>query len=181
MSRLLKIYRNRNYVWPTDAKLPARTVELRPIDHENVSEAEGLRSVSVANTFRRFIDAGRFGVFAVVNGEVVGHAWVTSPVDRPQVVNTYAKLAAGESLIHYCYVAPGQRGQGLYAQMLHETAAWARGRGATLITVDTSSDNVASKKGIRRAGFTEVAPTTSIVVGRSLVYTKRHDRSPLPS
>jgi len=180
MSRLLKVYRNRNYVWPDDVQLPARTVELHPIDLENVMQAEELRSAAVATTFRRFIDSGRFGVFAVVDGVAVGHAWVTSPADRPQVVNTYAKLAAGESLIHYCYVAPEQRGRGLYAQMLHETAAWAREHGATRVTVDTSSENVASQKGIRRAGFTEVAPTTSVVVGRSLVYTKRHDLSPLP-
>lgn len=173
MSRLLKIYRNRNYVWPDDVQPPARTLELRPITRENVGQVEGLRNASVAAAFRRFLDSRRFGVFAVVEGAVVGHAWVTAPADRPRVVNTYAKLTAGESLIHYCYVAPEQRGRGLYAQMLHETTAWAREQGATRVTVDTSTDNTASQKGILRAGFTEVEATTSVVLGRRLVYQKR--------
>mgnify|MGYP001602683393 CR=1 FL=1 len=177
MSRLLKIYRHRNYVWPNELEPPARTVEIRSIERESVSEAERLRSASVATAFLRFIDSGRFGVFAVVDGTAVGHAWVTRPVHKPQVLNTYARLAAGESLIHYCYVAPEQRGQGIYAQMLHETAAWAREHGATRVTVDTSTDNVASQKGIQRAGFVEVAPTTSVVIGRRLVYNKQHGRS----
>ncbi|MDH5134405.1 MULTISPECIES: GNAT family N-acetyltransferase [unclassified Microbacterium] len=176
MSRLLKIYRNRNYVWPDDVHPPARTAELRPITFDNVSQVERLRNASVAAAFRRFLDSGRFGVFAMVDGIVAGHAWVTPPADDPQVVNTYAKVAAGESLVHYCYVAPEQRGRGLYAQMLHETTAWAREHGATRVTVDTSVDNTASQKGIQRAGFTEVEPTTSVVIGRRLFYIRRGDR-----
>lgn len=177
MSRLLKVYRHFNYVWPEGVPVPTPKTVMQPIGPDSLKAAETLRNASVARTFERFLTDGRFGVYAIVDGVAVGHAWVTSPVGRSQVANTYAKLTPGESLIHYCFVSPEHRGRGLYGQMLHETTSWALEHGARTVRVDTSSDNSASQRGIEKAGFQESAPTVSVVIGRHLLLTRVSERS----
>lgn len=160
-------------MWPEHCVPPDPKSDVKPFCLENVQELLGLRSSGPVAAFTRFLEMGRHGVFLLVDGVPVGHAWVTRPVDHEHIVNNYARLKAGESLIHYCYVHPDYRGLGYYSEMLHAVTLWALRQGATRVRVDTSAGNVPSQRGILRAGFEEAATTTSIVVGRWLLWSNR--------
>lgn len=160
-------------MWPEHCVPPVPKSDVKPFCLENVQELLGLRSSGPVAAFTRFLEMGRHGVFLLVDGVPVGHAWVTRPVDHEHIVNNYARLKAGEALIHYCYVDPDYRGLGYYSEMLHAVTLWALRQGATRVRVDTSAGNVPSQRGILRAGFEEAATTTSIVVGRWLLWSNR--------
>ncbi|WP_136055498.1 GNAT family N-acetyltransferase [Microbacterium sp. K24] len=173
MRRPIKIYRNLSYEWPDDEAVPARSLAMKDIDAENAHLVRAIREDSLARVFVRFSDEGRHGVFALVDGVPAGHAWITAPIDRAAVVNSYARLEAGECLIHYCFVDPRHRGRGIYREMLHELTAWALDSGAGRVLVDTGRDNISSQRGIVRAGFAARQETTDIVVARRLVWSRR--------
>lgn len=173
MSRIAKVYRNRNYVGPGYCVPPVPKSDLEPFCLENVQELLALRLSGPIAAFARFLKAGRHSIFLLVDGVRVGHAWVTRPVDHEHIVNNFARLKAGESLNHCCYVDPDYRGLGYYSEMLHAVTLWTLRQGATQVRVDTGADNVPSQRGTLRAGFEETAPTTSIVVGRWLFWTNR--------
>lgn len=173
MRRMIKIYRNQSYEWPEGTPVPARSVDMQEIDRWSAHLVSTIRNESLARVFQRFSEEGRHGVFAMVDGVPAGHAWITAPASSPDVVNSYARLASGECLIHYCYVDPAHRGRGIYGEMLHELTAWAIASGARRVFVDTGNDNVASQHGIRRAGFAEHEKTLDIVVARRLLWSRR--------
>lgn len=173
MRRPIKILRNMNYEWPNIVVPELPTGRVSEIGEDNVGRAETLRSKTIVATFEKFLAEGRHGVFAVRDGITVGHAWVTPPAESRGVVNGYTRADLGESLIHYCYVDPSMRGRGIYAEMLHAVTAWSLGEGARVVRVDTGTKNIASQRGITRAGFLETGVRTSIVVGRQLVLETR--------
>lgn len=172
MRRVIKIYRNKSYRWPDGTPAPQASIDMRPIETDNAELVTAIRDESLATVFRLFVAEGRHGIFAMIDGAPVGHAWITAPADQSRVVNSYARLAAGDCLIHYCFVDPDHRGNGVYAQMLHALTAWALGSGARRVLVDTGEDNIASQRGIVRAGFIEDQATMDVVVARRLVWSR---------
>lgn len=173
MNRLLKVYRNRNYIWPNSSIPPGPKEKIVPLGFENLEELRNLRSPRLLAAFRKFLAAGRYGILLMVDGIPVGHAWVTRPHSHERIVNNYARLKTGESLIHYCYVDPKHRGRGYYSEMLHAVTLWALQQGATSVRVDTDEANTPSQHGILRAGFEETEATISIVAGRWLLWSNR--------
>lgn len=171
MRRVMKIYRNQSYRWPTGKPVPVRSLDMLGIDADNASRVRAIREDALVPVFQRFSREGRHGVFVMLDGRPAGHAWITAPAERSRVVNSYARLSAGDCLIHYCFVDPAHRGQGVYAEMLHELTAWALTAGARRVLVDTADDNVASLRGILRAGFARHQHTVDIVLGRTLVWS----------
>ncbi|WP_435743064.1 GNAT family N-acetyltransferase [Microbacterium sp. PMB16] len=172
MRRVIKIYRNKSYRWPDDVPVPTATIAMQAISQDNADLVTAIREESLATVFRKFAAEGRHGIFAMLDGVPAGHAWITTPADTSQVVNSYARLAAGDCLIHYCFVDPTHRGKGVYAQMLHALTAWAFAAGAHRVLVDTGDDNIASQRGILRAGFAEDQTTVDVVVARRLVWSR---------
>lgn len=172
MRSLVKIYRNKSYSWPSSASVPARSLDMTVISEGNADLAAEIREPALADVFGRFAREGRHGVFAMIDGAPAGHAWITAPAASDRVVNSYARLEAGDCLIHYCFVDPARRGRGIYAEMLHEVTAWAIASGARRVLVDTGRDNIASQRGIQRAGFQDHQDTIDVVVARKLIWSR---------
>lgn len=172
MRRVIKVYRNRRYQWLDGSPVPSGTLDMLEIGRHNAGLVSAIRNESLAEVFRRFLDEDRHGVFAMIDGVPAGHAWITAPVAYSRVVNSYARLATRECLIHYCFVDPSHRGKGVYAAMLHELTSWALRSRASRVLVDTDVQNTASQRGILRAGFAKDQETLDIVIARRLLWSR---------
>lgn len=60
------------------------------------------------------------------------------------------------SLVSHCLTMPEVRRQGFYTQMLHYIGRTLASEGQMRLYIDCSASNVASQRGIRRAGYTEI-------------------------
>lgn len=63
-------------------------------------------------------------------------------------------LYSGQMFIHYCETAPTARGQHIYTHVLSRIAA--EFSGDYQILISTSAHNIASIKGITKAGYEEI-------------------------
>lgn len=177
MRRPIRFMRQVVYRWPaTEPLAPGRPgVEVAPITAKNVEgvlEFRGVRQLDAAWTFLR---DGHRGVFAIQNGRVVGHAWITPVASGENTANRYFRLAPGEALIHNCHVAESARGQGAYPLMISSLAAGEVTAGsASVVLIDCSRSNAASIRGIEKAGFRyEGDGFFLLVAGRSVLRLQR--------
>jgi len=126
------------------------------VDWDNVSGVIQFRSEDWADRFRGFLQEGRRGVYAIADGEVVGHAWAT--VNRGgETINGYFRGERMSALIHDCNVAPKARGRGVYKGMIQSLGRAILAEGvAERVLIDTSVTNVASRSGIVGVGGRKV-------------------------
>jgi RimJ/RimL family protein N-acetyltransferase len=78
-------------------------------------------------------------------------------------------IAARELWIYNCRTSDQHRGQGLYAQTLRRVTSDFFEAGYAVAWIYAAEDNVASLKGIARAGFTHTATLRALRVGRRYV------------
>jgi len=114
--------------------------------------------------FRTFLQRGDLGYYAYLDRRVVHRAWVRTGPTRVPTYLHYAPLQVpgGDAYIHYCETAPAARGLGLYPAVLAHIVADLRARGTNEITIITTLDNRASRRGIEKAGFAETRRVTLI-------------------
>lgn len=105
--------------------------------------------------FRSFLARGDLGFYGYVEGRVVHRAWVRPGPVRVPTWHSFAPLDIGENeaWIHYCETAPEARGKGIYPAVLGEVVARLRKAGTTRCTIGTEASNLASRRGIEKAGF----------------------------
>lgn len=77
-------------------------------------------------------------------------------------------------LIGRCATAPRARGLGLYPRVLRHIMAELGSDGHARVAIYCDRDNDASIRGIRRAGFTQVARLRTLVIGERLALQRRH-------
>ncbi|MCW4385038.1 GNAT family N-acetyltransferase [Salinibacterium sp. SYSU T00001] len=163
----IRLVKYRVFEWrdaPEKVTTSLRGVELSPITPGNSECVQDFRGPAVARRFANMADSGQIGLYARINGRVVGHGWVTAPSDRRRRVNGYFDLEPHEALIHFCAVDPEYRGHRIFGLLLHELARVARSKDLNAkVLVDTESENSASIKGIEAAGFN---PSFDLVVWR---------------
>lgn len=80
-------------------------------------------------------------------------------------------------LIASCLTAPQARGRGLYRRSLRAELCYLRERGYRRAVIETSPDNVASRKGIEAAGFRFLREARIWIVLNWLVCQRLHDTS----
>ena len=169
---VIRILRHRVYRWEGSAE-PARGQQASivvPITNENVHRVLEFREPRHLAVFEGYLREGRFGVFAIRNGRVLGHAWVSRPHERMQTLNRYFRLRPGDTLIHYCNVDPSVRGHGLYGAMLRELAGQlSADKMVKRILIDTERSNTSSMRGIEKEQFIFVSSTWYLLVGKLLV------------
>jgi glycosyltransferase involved in cell wall biosynthesis len=185
--RLIKIKRQALYsidpsrVAGTTASPP---VDISPVTVENVTDVLPLRGRAVVDLFRSQLHDGQVGKYARENGVVVGHAWLIPPAARGRRVNSYLELPPGVAHIHFCYVSERLRGRGIYPALLRALVVEAKSLGARRVTVDTAVGNVASRRGIEKAGFEHIGSQTYVIVAGLTVWGRstpehRHQRTVL--
>jgi ribosomal protein S18 acetylase RimI-like enzyme len=154
------VYRNQASV-----TLPS-PLEIRRVDLDNLVDALSMEPPERVEEFRGFLERGDLGYYAYREGTVVHRAWVRL---GPLTVPTYfgfvpIRIPVGDAFIHYCETAPSARGTGVYPAVLAHITSELRARGIREITISTTLDNQASRRGIEKAGFEEMRRFDLILV-----------------
>jgi RimJ/RimL family protein N-acetyltransferase len=104
-----------------------------------------------AERFARLGYNSAFGVF--VDGTLAHVAWlITEEHDRKTRIRN-VRLRSGEAEITHCLSRPESRGQGLYPLAIRALCKIATERGIREVFMITGINNLASRRGIEKAGF----------------------------
>ena len=129
-------------------------IEIKVVTNNNVNDALIYEPPLKVQAFKRFLDKGDCGFYAYSNGRFIHRSWVTfGPKKEPQW-NRYApiELNEGDAYIHWCETVPWARGMGVYPDVLNHILDVLSDQ-ANEFYISTTSDNVASRNGIKKAGF----------------------------
>lgn len=149
------VYRHARPVASADA-------DIRAVTSVNVEDARSMEPPERIDQFRSFLARGDRGWYAYLDGRVVHRSWL---VRGPTVMRLWSRFGAwpipdGAAYLHYCETAPEARGHGIYPAVLSHAA---RDSGAREVYISTEEGNVASRRGIEKAGFAEIARATVYV------------------
>lgn len=120
---------------------------------DNVDHVLNFRDFDHLKNFKKFLEDGQVGIYAWLDSKVVGHGWAKLCNEECCRVNGYMDILHEEALIHYCSVSDEFRGNGIYSSMLIALCNMLFSKGARHILIDTEIDNIASCRGISKAGF----------------------------
>ena len=171
---MLRIRRQRVFSLTDPAAIvvvdPKADIEISRVTLDSVERVTDFRTANHAAVFRRYLTDGQYGVYAWINGKVVGHGWAKVCTQSQCIVNRYMDLHKGEALIHYCNVNRAHRNKGVYTLMLaslcHRLFDEAQ---VKHIIIDTEADNDASLRGIAKAGFKPIGRGTFVqLMGRRI-------------
>lgn len=138
----------------------AAEADIRPVTADNLDDARSMEPPERLDEFRSFLARGDRGWYAYLDGRVVHRSWL---VRGPAIMRLWSRYGAwpvsdGEAYVHYCETVPAARGRGLYPAVLdHIAREQASLRG---LYIACESSNQASRRGIEKAGFAEIAHVT---------------------
>jgi len=94
--------------------------------------------------------------FVYIENGTLGHiSWLYYSDDPNRIL----RLEEGECEIKFCLTFPEFRGKGIYPAALHTIQRYLRERGCTRCFICVKADNIASIRGIEKAGFVSVGVT----------------------
>jgi L-amino acid N-acyltransferase YncA len=133
--------------------------EIRGVTMDSAADALSMDPPGRIEEFRRFLARGDRGYYGYVSGKVVHRSWL---VKGPAIMPLWRRfgawpVAAGEAYVHYCETSPEARGRGFYPAALSRIAHDAQAEGIRALFIATEKDNHASRRGIEKAGFAEIA------------------------
>ena len=109
-------------------------------------------------------------LFVVANGAAYQHCgYILFKTRQTRVIGE----RKGTPLIACCLTAPAARGRGLYRRALIAELRHLWDRGYRRVVIETSPDNLPSRKGIEAAGFRLCREVSAWIVLNWLVYQKR--------
>ncbi len=111
---------------------------------------------SLAEIHRRF-ESGRQCYAAWVGKALVSYGWVSLDEELVGELSLRLRLLLGEAYIWDCATLPAFRRQGLYSALLAYTLKELRAQPLCRVWIGANLDNLASQRGIARAGFHRVA------------------------
>jgi GNAT superfamily N-acetyltransferase len=117
-----------------------------------------------AEMLRRF-ETGRRCYTASVEGELAAYGWVSFDDEAIGELRLRVRLQPGEAYIWDCATAPALRQRRLYSALLGYIVGELRAEGLGRVWIGADMDNVASQRGIARAGF---QPVADLVITRAL-------------
>jgi hypothetical protein len=92
-----------------------------------------------------------------VEGQVVAYGWVSLESEDIGELNLRIKLLPGEAYIWDCATLPAFRERLLYSALLNYILSELRAQNLCRAWIGADYDNIASQKGMARAGFHHVA------------------------
>lgn len=133
-------------------------IAIQRITFENVDNAICIDKPSVVSLFRQFLSTGDWGYFAYLNGQIIHRSWVKFTSHKPYTWDSFGmiKLSEKQALIHFCRTSKVARGMGAYSSVLIKAIQDCYSVGINEIFIATTGSNIASIKGIIKAGFFEV-------------------------
>jgi ribosomal protein S18 acetylase RimI-like enzyme len=103
------------------------------------------------------LESGRQCYAAWVNGQIAAYGWVSIVEEDIGELNLRIKLLPGEAYIWDCATLPAFREKLLYSALLVYILGELRAQNLCRAWIGADSDNLASQKGMARAGFHHVA------------------------
>jgi hypothetical protein len=132
------------------AEFSRLTLDLAPV------LASSTNSLTLTEITRR-LESGRQCYVARVDGQIAAYGWVSFVEEEIGELNLRIKLLAGEAYIWDCATLPAFREKLLYSALLIHILGELHTQNACRAWIGADLENVASQKGIARAGFHHVA------------------------
>ena len=162
---------------PADVSWPEEE-RLKVIDRSNVDTAIGteLRAFLGGESAQDNLEGVRNGneLFVVANGNAYHHCgYILFQARQTRLIGE----SKGTPLIACCFTSDAARGRGLYRRALIAELGHLWNRGHRRVVIETSPDNLPSRKGIEAAGFRLCREVSAWIVLNWLVYQKRIESS----
>lgn len=106
---------------------------------------------------RRRLESGRQCYAAWAEGQIASYGWVSFENEDIGELNLRIRLLRGEAYIWDCATLPAFRGKLLYSALLAYILGELRAQNLCRAWIGADYDNIASQKGMARAGFYHVA------------------------
>jgi hypothetical protein len=155
--------RRRGTIWVLhlDKEMPAIAprlhTEFRPLTPEFAPVLGSLTSSLTLSEITRRLESGRQCYVAWVDGQIAAYGWVSFIEEDIGELNLRMKLLPGESYIWDCATLPAFREKLLYSALLTYILGELREQDICRAWIGADLENLASQKGIARAGFHHVA------------------------
>ena len=114
-------------------------------------------SKALAESATKRLRSGRHCYAALVDDQLAAYGWVSFEHEDIGELNLRVKLLAGEAYIWDCVTLPAYREKHLYSALLTYILGELRSQGLCRAWIGADLDNIASQKGMARAGFHHVA------------------------
>lgn len=155
---------------------PAWRGDIRPVNHSNIDDIRHSEPSNMLAQFRSFLDRGDAGYYAYEDGQPAHRSWVQfGPSTAQCEMGVTFPLGRQDCCIHYCVTYPAARGRGIYTAVLDRIARDARSEGKTVF-IATVRSNLASIRGIKRAGFSLIGRVRAVVLFGAPVFRSRSGR-----
>jgi len=149
------------------------------VDSQNIDDVREFRGESVLREFRKFYAAGFHGVYAYLEGVVIGHTWMEiNETKVPRLSQEGFLLLPGECGGWYAHVDKKCRGKRIVAGMRKRSNVKAKSLGCKKRIGHVLQDNEAALHSSRRSGGI-VYETRAIVLKtgfRLIIIYKSDDR-----
>jgi len=155
--------RRRGTIWVLnlDEEIPASVprvhAEFRRVTPELVPALCSIRGRGASAEFSHRFVTGRQCYGAWIGNRLTAFGWVSVEDEHIGELNLRINLLAGEVYVWDCETAPNYRGKGLYSALLIYIINQLRAQNICRAWIGADLDNIASQKGIARAGFHHIA------------------------
>ena len=136
---------------------PLIPVEFGQLGPASLDLLVGAASGSPTDEILHRFDAGSRCYAARVDGRLASYGWVSFREESVGELNLRVRLLPGEAYIWDCFTLPEYRRQGLYSALLGYILSHLEEGSVCRTWIGTDTDNIASQRGIARAGFRHVA------------------------
>ncbi len=125
--------------------------DVRRVTPENVNDAAAFQNEKYLQSFRSFLEQGDDGYYGYLDGKCAHRSWAVH--SAMMVVDRYYQrpMKENEVFIHWCETAVWARGHNLYPAALGKIIADNPNKH---ICISVNENNVASRRGIEKVGFT---------------------------
>lgn len=141
---------------------PAKIVQA---NYDNLVDILTFQDSKYLKIFKNFLDNGDKGYFAYLNGKCVHRSWAQFGEKEVTLLAPFIKrkIKQNEAYIHYCETAPEARGKNIYPAVLSRIVNDFKDKYKN-IYISTNIKNIASRRGIEKAGFKEIEKIRIIVI-----------------
>ena len=136
---------------------PYIQAEFCRVDLESVQALNSVIDSKALAEFMKRLRSGRQCYAALVDGKLAAYGWVSLETEDIGELNLRVRLLAGEAYIWDCATLPAYREKHLYSALLAYILGALRSQELYRVWIGADLDNVASQKGMARAGFQHVA------------------------
>lgn len=161
-NRIRKIYLYKLQYSKLQSVEKFKDIYIEKINYANYEMVKRLRDKATSESFKNMLDENQVGIYAMLDGEPIGHAWADL-VKVKKVVNDSFIISPYAAMVHYCYVSDKYRGKGIYPYLLYtliNDIYVEHNISDFYITVDI--DNIPSQKGVAKVGFRKINDITQL-------------------